>query len=74
LWARALRDERWPEIVAVQQMQDHQARVMNHPDRWSSRLMLRLLPCLFRTGLLLWLQRKERRLMMDGVVPVRLVV
>ena len=25
-------------------------------------------------GLLLWLQRKERRQMMDGVVPVRLVV
>jgi 2-polyprenyl-6-methoxyphenol hydroxylase-like FAD-dependent oxidoreductase len=72
--ARRVRDERWPEIVAVQQMQDNQARALNHPDRWSSRLMFRLLPFLFRTGLLLWLQRKERRLMMDGVVPVRLVV
>ena len=51
-----------------------QARALNHPDRWSSRLMFRLLPFLFRTGLLLWLQRKERRQMSDGVVPVRLVV
>ena len=36
--------------------------------------MYRLLPLLFRTGLLLWLQRKERRQMSEGVVPVRLVV
>src|SRR5438309_10825602 len=34
----------------------------------------RLLPFLFRTGLLQWLQRKERRQMSEGVVPVRLVV
>jgi 2-polyprenyl-6-methoxyphenol hydroxylase-like FAD-dependent oxidoreductase len=72
--ARRVRDERWPEIVAVQKMQDDMARTMNQPDRWSSRLMQRLLPFLFSTGLLLWLQRKERRQMMDGVVPVRLVV
>jgi 2-polyprenyl-6-methoxyphenol hydroxylase-like FAD-dependent oxidoreductase len=72
--ARRVRDERWPEIVAVQQMQDDQARMLNQPDRWSSRLMYRLLPFLFRTGLLQWLQRKERGQMMDGVVPVRLVV
>ncbi len=72
--ARRVRDERWPEIVAVQQMQDHQARTFSQPDRWSSRLLQRLLPCLFRTGLLLWLQRKERLLMSEGVVPVRLVV
>jgi 2-polyprenyl-6-methoxyphenol hydroxylase-like FAD-dependent oxidoreductase len=72
--ARRVRDERWPEIVAFQKMQDDMARPMNQPDRWSSRLMLRLLPLLIRTGLLLWLQRKERRQMMDGVVPVRLVV
>jgi 2-polyprenyl-6-methoxyphenol hydroxylase-like FAD-dependent oxidoreductase len=72
--ARRVRDERWPEVVTIQKMQDDQARMLNHPDRWSSRLMLRLLPLLVRTGLLLWLQRKERRQMMDGVVPVRLVV
>jgi 2-polyprenyl-6-methoxyphenol hydroxylase-like FAD-dependent oxidoreductase len=72
--ARRARDERWPEIVAIQKMQNNQARLLNHPDGWSSRLMLRLLPFLFRTGLLLWLQRTERRQMMDGVVPVRLAV
>jgi 2-polyprenyl-6-methoxyphenol hydroxylase-like FAD-dependent oxidoreductase len=72
--ARRVRDERWPEIVAVQKMQDDMARPLNHPDRWSSRLMVRLLPLLFRTGLLQWLQRKERRQMSEGVVPVRLVV
>jgi 2-polyprenyl-6-methoxyphenol hydroxylase-like FAD-dependent oxidoreductase len=72
--ARRVRDERWPEIEAVQKMQDSQASALNHPDRWSSRLMVRLLPFLFRTGLLQWLQRKERRLMSEGVVPVRLVV
>jgi 2-polyprenyl-6-methoxyphenol hydroxylase-like FAD-dependent oxidoreductase len=72
--ARRVRDERWPEVVAVQQMQDRQAGALNHPDRWSSRLMVRLMPLLFRTGVLLWLQRKERRIMSEGVVPVRLAV
>ena len=51
-----------------------QSRGLNRPDHWSFRLMLRLLPFLFRTGLLQWLQRKERRQMSEGVVPVRLVV
>lgn len=72
--ARRVQDERWPEIVTVQRMQDSQARAFNHPERWSNRLLQRLLPFLFRTGLLLWLQRKERRLMSEGAVPVRLVV
>src|SRR5262249_19403012 len=49
--ARRVRDERWPEIVAVQKMQDNMARPFNKPDHWSSRLMMRLLPLLFRTGL-----------------------
>jgi hypothetical protein len=34
----------------------------------------RLLPFLMRTGILPWLQRKESRLLSEGVVPVRLVV
>src|SRR4029077_5316421 len=46
--ARRGREGRWPEIVAVQKMQDDQARALNQPDRWSSRLMYRLLPFLFR--------------------------
>jgi hypothetical protein len=72
--ARRVRYERMPEVEAVQQMQNREAHALNHPDHWSSRLMFRLLPLLFRTGLLLWLQRKERRQMSEGVVPVRLVV
>src|SRR5262249_38454033 len=72
--ARRVRDERWPEIVAVQEMQQHQTRLLFSPDRWSTRLTHRLLPWLVRTGLLQWLHRKEYRLMSEGVVPVRLVV
>jgi 2-polyprenyl-6-methoxyphenol hydroxylase-like FAD-dependent oxidoreductase len=72
--ARRVRDERWPEIETVQQIQNREASALNHPDRWSIRLMYRLLPLLLRTGLLLWLQRKERRLLSEGVVPVKLVV
>jgi 2-polyprenyl-6-methoxyphenol hydroxylase-like FAD-dependent oxidoreductase len=72
--ARRVRDERWPEVVAVQRMQRHQARILFAPDGWVSRLMNRLLPWLVRTGLLQWLQRKEYRLLSDGAVPVRLVV
>ena len=72
--ARRARDERWPEIVAVQEMQEDQARVLFTPDRWSTRLANRLLPFLVRTGFLQWLQRKQNRQMSEGVVPVRLVV
>jgi 2-polyprenyl-6-methoxyphenol hydroxylase-like FAD-dependent oxidoreductase len=71
---RRVRDERWPEIVAVQEMQQHQARILFAPDRWRTRLMNRLLPWLVRTGLLQWLQRKEYQVLSDGAVPVRLVV
>jgi 2-polyprenyl-6-methoxyphenol hydroxylase-like FAD-dependent oxidoreductase len=72
--ARRVRDERWPEIVAVQQMQQHQARILFAPDRWSTRLMNWLLPWLVRTGLLSWMQRKEYQVLSDGAVPVRLTV
>lgn len=72
--ARRVRDERWPEIVAVQKMQDDQGRGFNQADHWKGRLANRMLPFLIRTGILLWLQRKQRHLMSEGVVPVRLVV
>ncbi len=72
--ARRVRDDRWPEIVSVQKMQEHQVRMLFDPDSWGTRLTYRLLPFLIRTGLLQWLQRKEYRMMSDGVVPVRLVV
>jgi 2-polyprenyl-6-methoxyphenol hydroxylase-like FAD-dependent oxidoreductase len=70
---RRVPDERWPEIVTVQQLQEKQGSVFFN-DHWGIRLMFRLLPWLMRTGILQWLQRKEKRLMADGVVPVRLVV
>jgi hypothetical protein len=50
--ARQVRDERWPEIVTIQQMQQDQARMLVTPDRWPTRLVHRLLPFLVRTGLL----------------------
>src|SRR5206468_1633513 len=31
--ARRVRDERWPEVETVQQMQQHQARILFAPDR-----------------------------------------
>jgi 2-polyprenyl-6-methoxyphenol hydroxylase-like FAD-dependent oxidoreductase len=71
---KRVRDERWPEIVAVQDMQRNQARALLSPDRWITRLVSRLLPWLIRTGLLQWFHRKEFRYMSEGVVPVRLVV
>ena len=72
--ARRVRDERWPEIVAVQRMQQHQARTLFAPDHWRTRLLNRLLPWLVRTGLLSWMQRKEYQVLSDGAVPVRLMV
>ncbi len=72
--ARAVRDERWPEIVAVQDMQQHQARMLFAPDDWRTGLVRRLLPLMIRTGLLQWLNRKEYKVMSEGAVPVRLAV
>ena len=72
--ARRVRNERWTEIVTVQRIQNSEGRALNQPGRWTSRLTYRLLPFLFRTGLLQRLQRKERRQLSEGVVPVRLVV
>jgi 2-polyprenyl-6-methoxyphenol hydroxylase-like FAD-dependent oxidoreductase len=72
--ARRVRDERWPEIVTVQNIQNRESWAFNHPDHWTSRLVYYLLPFMFRTGLLQWLQREERRKLSEGVVPVRLTV
>ncbi len=72
--ARRVKDERWPEIVAVQQIQQDQARMLFYPEDWRTRLVHRLLPWLLRTGLMQWLHRKQARQMSHGVVPVRLVV
>jgi 2-polyprenyl-6-methoxyphenol hydroxylase-like FAD-dependent oxidoreductase len=72
--ARRVQDERWPEIVAVQEIQEAESRRLANPEGWRSRLAFRLLPLLMRTGLLQWLQRKQNRQMSYGVVPVRLAV
>jgi 2-polyprenyl-6-methoxyphenol hydroxylase-like FAD-dependent oxidoreductase len=72
--ATRVRDERWPEVVAAQKMQQHQARNFFATEGWRASLMYRLLPWMFRTGLLQRLSRKEYRLMSEGVVPVRLMV
>jgi 2-polyprenyl-6-methoxyphenol hydroxylase-like FAD-dependent oxidoreductase len=72
--ARRVKDERWPEIVTVQQMQENQVRLLFRPAGWSTRLAHWLLPLLLRTGLLQWLHRKEYQQMSHGVVPVRLTV
>ncbi len=71
---RRVQDERWPEIVAVQELQQEQARMFFSPSRWSTRLMHRLLPVLLRFGLVQWLHRKQYQQMSQGAVPVRLVV
>jgi 2-polyprenyl-6-methoxyphenol hydroxylase-like FAD-dependent oxidoreductase len=71
--ARRVQDERWPEVVAVQKMQQRHGRMLS-PGGWRGRLMVRLLPFMVRTGLLQWLNRKSNRQMSEGVLPVRLVV
>lgn len=71
---RRVQAEREPEIVAVQQMQENQARMLFDPDSLRNRLIHRLLPLLARTGLLQWLHRTEYQQMSHGVVPVRLAV
>jgi 2-polyprenyl-6-methoxyphenol hydroxylase-like FAD-dependent oxidoreductase len=72
--ARRVQEERWPEIVDVQQMQQRQARLLMDPDGWRARLMRWMLPFLIRTGLLQRLFRKHHEQMSKGVVPVKLVV
>jgi hypothetical protein len=70
--ARRVQDERMPEIVTIQEMQQKQSRVFFDRDRLSVRVALWLMPLLLRIGLLAWLNRKENEHMSRGVVPVRL--
>lgn len=72
--AQRIQEERWPEIVAVQKMQEHQARMLFVPDGWKGRLLQWMLPVLMRTGLLQRMHRKEYKLMSEGAVPVKLMV
>jgi 2-polyprenyl-6-methoxyphenol hydroxylase-like FAD-dependent oxidoreductase len=71
--AQRVAEERMPEIVALQEHQDRQARLFLEP-RLASRLFIRLLPFLVRSGLLQLLLGKRLRAFQHGIVPVRLVV
>jgi 2-polyprenyl-6-methoxyphenol hydroxylase-like FAD-dependent oxidoreductase len=67
--------ERMPEIIAVQEHQRKQTQTFLRSDRLSSRLAMRLLPLLARSGLLVRLLIGKRlRALQHGVVPVRLTV
>jgi 2-polyprenyl-6-methoxyphenol hydroxylase-like FAD-dependent oxidoreductase len=64
--------ERIPEIVAIQEHQRKQTQTFLRSDRFSSRLAMRLLPLLARSGLLRLLMEERLRSLQHGVVPVRL--
>jgi 2-polyprenyl-6-methoxyphenol hydroxylase-like FAD-dependent oxidoreductase len=71
--ARRVAEERLPEIVALQEHQSRQAHTFLG-DRWGSKLALRLLPWLARTGALRLLLGKRLHAFAHGIVPVRLTV
>jgi 2-polyprenyl-6-methoxyphenol hydroxylase-like FAD-dependent oxidoreductase len=72
--ARRVADERLPEVIAIQEHQHKQAETFLRSDRLRSRLALRMLPFLTRSGLLRLLMNKRLRSLQHGVVPVRLTV
>jgi 2-polyprenyl-6-methoxyphenol hydroxylase-like FAD-dependent oxidoreductase len=71
--AQRVSEERMPEIVALQEHQNRQAKLFLEP-RLASRLAIRLLPFLVRTRLLQVLMGKRLRAFQHGVVPVHLAV
>jgi 2-polyprenyl-6-methoxyphenol hydroxylase-like FAD-dependent oxidoreductase len=70
--ARQVAAERMPEIVAIQEQQRKQTQTFLRSDRFSSRLAMRLLPLLAKSGLVRLLIGKRLRSLQHGVVPVRL--
>jgi 2-polyprenyl-6-methoxyphenol hydroxylase-like FAD-dependent oxidoreductase len=64
--------ERMPEIVAVQEHQRQQSETFLRSDRFKSRLAMRILPLLARSGLLNFMLGKRLRIFQHGIVPVRL--
>ncbi len=70
--ARQVAAERLPEIVAIQELQRKQTQTFLRSDRFSSRLAMRLLPLLAKSGLVRLLIGKRLRSLQYGVVPVRL--
>ena len=72
---RRVRDERWPEIVAVQQMQENQGqRVLHRPLEHSADVPPAAAVSDAHRPAASGCSARKRRLMSDGVVPVRLVV
>lgn len=71
--AERVAQERMPEIEALQEHQDRQAKLFLEP-RWTGRLAIRLLPILARTGFLRLLLGKRLRAFQHGVVPIKLTV
>jgi 2-polyprenyl-6-methoxyphenol hydroxylase-like FAD-dependent oxidoreductase len=72
--SRRVAEERMPEIVVLQEHQRKQADTFLRSDRLRSRLAMRVLPFLVKSGLLRWLMGKRLRSLQHGVVPVRLNV
>jgi 2-polyprenyl-6-methoxyphenol hydroxylase-like FAD-dependent oxidoreductase len=70
--ARQVVAERMPEIVTVQDHQRKQTQTFLRSDCLSSRLAMRFLPLLAKSGLLRLLMGERLRILQHGVVPVRL--
>lgn len=70
----SIQTERMPEIVTIQEHQRNQSRTFMRSDRFSSKLLMRLLPFLAKTGLLRWMLHDRMKSLQHGVVPVHLKV
>src|SRR5262249_43706658 len=70
--ARQVAAERMPEIVAIQEHQRKQTQTFLRSDRFLSRLAMRSLPLLAKSGLFRLLIGKRLRSLQHGIVPVRL--
>ena len=71
--AQGIEAERMPEIVAIQKHQRRQTRTFLGPDRFKSRVAMRILPVLANSGLARLMIGKRLRTLQHGVVPVRLM-
>jgi hypothetical protein len=71
--AQRVAEERMPEIVALQEHQDRQAKLFLEP-RLASRLAIWLLPFFARTRFLQLLLGQRLRAFQHGIVPVHLDV
>src|SRR5262249_17056915 len=70
--ARQVAAERTPEIVAIQELQRKQPQTFLRSDRFWSRLAMRSLPPLAKSGLARLLIGERLRGLQYGIVPVRL--